>query len=209
MDVLVQKVNSGVTFTPKGRGASRNKKLTAKGRAAAYEAWRAYSDDVMLVLKLQGIDGTGYARSFADAYLKFSGGADRRAPYGYVDLEPWGFAKGSYTNPLMNDTGSTPTPSRARHLLAYQAPLSVVKRKGGTYLEAIYETGASLAKNPRSYHAAGFGMDYDLVSPQKARSLLTAAHGKARRLPRPGYQIRLDDHAVLTNRAGQYEVDHR
>ena len=66
-----------------------------------------------------------------------------------------------------------------------------------------------MAENPRSYHAAGFGMDYDLVSPQKARSLLTAAHGKARRLPRPGYQIRLDDHSVLTNRAGQYEVDHR
>lgn len=61
----------------------------------------------------------------------------------------------------------------------------------------------------RSYHAAGFGMDYDLVSTQKARSLLTAAHGKARRLPRPGYQIPLDDHAVLTNRAGQYEVDYR
>ena len=26
---------------------------------------------------------------------------------------------------------------------------------------------------------------------------------------RPGSQIRLDDHAVLTNRAGQYDVDHR
>jgi hypothetical protein len=208
MDVLVQKVNSGVTFTPKGRGASRNNKLTAKGQAAAYEAWRAYSDDVMLAFDRAGIGNTGYARVFADAYLRFSGGGDDRAPYGYMDLEPWGFAKGSYADPLMNDSGSTPTPSRARHLLAYQAPLSVVKRKGGTYLEATYETGR-MAKNPRSYHAAGFGMDYDLVSPQKARSLLTAAHGKARRLPRPGSQIRLDDHAVLTNRAGQYEVDHR
>ena len=74
---------------------------------------------------------------------------------------------------------------------------------GGSYL------GPLAFKNPRAFHAAGFGFDYKIVSAQKARALLTAAHGKSRKLPGPGYEIRLDKHAVLTNRSGEYEVGMR
>ncbi len=135
MDVLVQKVNSGLMFTPKGRGAVRNKKVTAKGKRAVREAWGSYRNDVAMAFDRAGIGNTGYAKTFMrELYPTFAGGS------AFVALEPWGFAKGTYADPVMNDTGSTPTTSRARHLLAYQAPLSVVKRKGGTYIEAIYET---------------------------------------------------------------------
>jgi hypothetical protein len=134
MDVLVQKLNSGVELTPKGRGAVRSGKVTAKGRRAVAAAWDSYTNEVWEAFERAGIAKTGYAEKFWNAYPRFEG---RSA---FVALEPWGFAKGSYDNPTMRDTGSSPTPGRARHLLAYQAPLRLVKRNGGTYLDVVYKT---------------------------------------------------------------------
>jgi hypothetical protein len=54
-----------------------------------------------------------------------------------------------------------------------------------------------------------YSRGYKKVSHQKARSLLTRFHGRGRRLPQPGREIRLDDQAVLVNWGGQYEVHMR
>jgi len=59
----------------------------------------------------------------------------------------------------------------------------------------------------RASHAAGFGMDYCEISPQKARALLNKDGQKDARLPSVGCFRLIGLNMHLTNRGGQYSIE--
>ena len=132
-NVLVEKVNSGVRFsilTKAGKPSTR-KSVGDKGREVLYAVGCLYFREVDRAFELAGLD-THYRRvaqrwSFDYSVHSRSVGY---SPVQSVALEPWGFAAGTLEAPRMNDSGSTPTDSRARTLLCYQAPLEAVPVDG-------------------------------------------------------------------------------
>lgn len=137
MIVRAMKVNCGVTFTIQTTGTSNRKgafmsspSKVMNARTIASEklvrkAIDTYAEEVIKVLDEHGLAKEGFLRSIRDA---------RHSPGGaVVELEPWGFAFGTFENPEMGNSGSTPTDTRARKLLAYQAPLEKKELGEGRY----------------------------------------------------------------------------
>ena len=118
-NVKVSKVNSGVCFVlvnAKGQPSSR-KKPSANDLDALYKAESHYRAEVIKAFELAGISNIGYATDFQKTWAKMEDGCL------FLNLEPWGWAMGTFTEPVMNDSGSTPTSGRAKVLLCYQYPL--------------------------------------------------------------------------------------
>ena len=122
MYVLIEKWSDGVRFALCSKtGKVVDRTLSDKGSRALSVAGAWYQDAVMRAFAREGLGEIGYAQQFARAAIT------ARAQDYFMRLEPAGFAiraeDGSWT---MNDTGSTPTPVRARVLACYQAPLREV-----------------------------------------------------------------------------------
>jgi hypothetical protein len=118
--ILIRKLNAGVSFQillKGGRFSAR--KPTERDKGALYAALDWYCERVMGAALRHGVS----LRNPADQLVSVS----KSDPSLFLPLEPWGFASGSFEEPLMGDSGSCPTPSRARALLCYQAPLAVKK----------------------------------------------------------------------------------
>jgi hypothetical protein len=141
--VLTEKVNSGVRFSilTKAGNPSTRKSVGEKGRDALYAAGCLYFREVDRAFEGAGLD-THY-RTVAQRWsFDYSAHGRSRgfAPVQSVALEPWGFAGGTLDAPRMNDSGSTPTDSRARTLLCYQAPLEAVPVDGNrTAFRRVFE----------------------------------------------------------------------
>jgi len=136
MIIRAQKVNSGVVFnileTVSDRPAStRAVKLAFNNRAQLFKqqvtqeslrkAVQAYAQDVMAYLTAHNLFTDSFLRSVEKTVYTKNGAI--------LELDPWGFASGTQEEPVMGDTGSTPTPGRARQLLAYQSPFTQKKEK--------------------------------------------------------------------------------
>ena len=119
--VLVQKVNCGLALRfadergAKPRGA-------VKQREALYRAFDQWHRAAYQVAYDAGVG------LYNVEHARFVYEGDGVAT---MHLEPWGFAWGTLEDPQMNDSGSTPTESRARLLLCYQAPLERIEQPDG------------------------------------------------------------------------------
>lgn len=136
MIVRAMKINSGVMFTI--QQTEKSKKNSGFNTAASprrplvseklvSKVVDLYCQEVLKVLQEQNLPTERFIRARLDVRHS-SGGA-------VMELEPWGFGHGTFENPSMGNSGSTPTDGRARMLLAYQAPLTKVELPGepGTY----------------------------------------------------------------------------
>jgi hypothetical protein len=141
--VLVQKVNSGVTFTLVGKKFKRSSKTGRRtlGGTAIEKAQTLYRAEVGEAFVKYGMDGTGYAHDFEDRWYSNCTYEDYMV---FVALEPWGFALVAEDGTVgMNDTGSTPTEGRAKLLACYQAPLEKVRvDESRCRFEKVYEVEA-------------------------------------------------------------------
>jgi hypothetical protein len=145
----------------------------------------------------------------------------------YLTREPW-YAKGSRSSADLTISWSANEPKAVAVNLYYDDEATSDKQRWfevGTPSAKLWEYAKDpgigtlgratrkeieahiASRNPdygwkRSSHAES----YKEISPQKARAYLTEAHGKNRKLPRPGHEIRLDRTLVLVNLGGRYEV---
>lgn len=119
MFVKVQKVNSGVVFSVV------KKRLDTK--RLLQKAMEMYQQQVLKIMETHDFPshvGATFIQAFDHPQFGQMGAV--------VQLEPWGFAGGTFEQPTMVG-GSTATPQRARLLLAYQAPLERTKNADGSY----------------------------------------------------------------------------
>jgi hypothetical protein len=116
MKILIQKVNSGIVASPVKAG-----KIGPKTLSAMYRALEMYKNEVSKAFAAAGLSGIGYHEDFERARVRQEYGKNL-----VMDLEPWGFAGGTLEEPVMGDTGSAPTNTRAKVLLCYQAPLEKI-----------------------------------------------------------------------------------
>ena len=116
ISINIQKVNSGVRFTIiNARGKPVIRSITERDRRALFSAYEWYCGELNKVALAHDICVSIGA---SNAY-EVTGSCCTS----FLFLEPWGFAEGTFDAPVMGNSGSTATDSRARRLLCYQAPL--------------------------------------------------------------------------------------
>ena len=127
MKIRAMKVNVGMTFTiMDGDTPTKHTKHDANRDKLVRKAIDMWAEEVLSVLKQHEMNTKRFLDAVCDA---------RHSPNGAViQLEPVGFAWGTFENPEMGNSGSTPTEGRARMLLAYQSPLQMVKSTDGEEL---------------------------------------------------------------------------
>ena len=122
--VIVMKVKCGVSFLldSKKPGINSSYKVrteTRKESQAINQAIEEYRAKVNEAFSHAGMLTSYTATQFDRTIARKSGERSR-----LMELEPWGFVVERDGEPCMGNTGSTPTPGRAKALQCYQAPLA-------------------------------------------------------------------------------------
>jgi hypothetical protein len=143
--VKIQKVSSGVQFTILN-ARTRNpvaRKMSEKDRRDLFTAYSWYCEEVRIVGAAHGV--------YFDSMREIGEYSTQRDNcIGFVNLEPWGFADGTFDAPVMADSGSTPTNARAKRLLCYQAPLNRVD----TLVNIQFERVITIGEEPGMFAAS-------------------------------------------------------
>lgn len=147
--ILIQKVNSGVIFQAIQKNGQPVTSAGPKTQAALDQAYHWYLERVEAALTERGLAEIGYAKTFRRAYRQPL--ADKVYPRGsfraktvvtgyQLNLEPWGFALlNEDGQPVMGNSGSMPSDTRAAMLWCYQAPLDRVEKNGMVEFKLIRE----------------------------------------------------------------------
>lgn len=121
--VKIQKVNHGLLLTQVNKDGSVSKRHS---KTVMNRALVQYVNELDEILKRDGYENY-YLKERHNIYV------NNDTNPSLVTLEPVGFA---YSASLMGNTGSTPTPGRAKTLYYFQLPLD------GENLSKVYEVGA-------------------------------------------------------------------
>lgn len=119
--IRIIKVNDGIVFTVCTKKGAPVSRMTKTLEAELKRAQRWYEDEVSEAFIQEGLRDNGYARDF----MNYRYAIDKTPNGVHYRLNPWGFAERNEAGePVMANSGSTPTPGRAKVLLCYQAPLA-------------------------------------------------------------------------------------
>lgn len=145
MLVKIQKVNSGVTFTVVQKDGMTIMKVPktdcktsreiARCQREASNWYRAEVIKALESLKTESENATLAQTGYGQEFIKTNYRVIGQGPCAFhIELNPWGFAAVNDVGGVgMNNSGSTPTPGRARILQAYQAPLEVHHEADGFF----------------------------------------------------------------------------
>lgn len=131
MNIRVQKISDGIEFTIQTTGKSRinpNHKVVAARAVVSglvAKVVDTYTAEVLEVLKKNNMP--------VEQFQKYASEVRPTKTGAFMKLEPVGFGFGTFEEPEMPNMGSTPTPGRARLLLAYQAPLNKIEVSPGQF----------------------------------------------------------------------------